>query len=135
MNNSSVVYCLEIAGKTMILPGDLEQAGINYMVSGCSCSPEFYKANYYCVSHHASDNGHINSSCTGPMACPNILTCIQNNLSYAIVMGRDHAFNGIYSTRVINDFGQSVIYSEKDKNGQPIRFLELDWITNSVNYY
>ena len=135
VNNSSVVYCLEIAGKTMILPGDLEQAGINDMVSGCSCSPEFYNANYYCVSHHASDNGHINFYCTGTMVCPNILTCIQNNLSYAIVMGRDHAFNGIYSTRVINDFGQSVIYSEKDKNGQPISFLELDWITNSVNYY
>ena len=135
VNNSSVVYCLEIAGKTMILPGDLEQAGIKDMVSGCSCSPEYNYANYYCVSHHASDNGHINSSCTGTKVCPNILTCIQNNLSYAIVMGRDHAFNGIYSTRVINDFGQSVIYSEKDTTNQPIHFFELDWITNSVNYY
>ena len=135
VNNSSVVYCLEIAGKTMILPGDLEQAGIKDMVSGCSCSPEYNYANYYCVSHHASDNGHINSSCTGTKVCPNILTCIQNNLSYAIVMGRDHAFNGIYSTQVINDFGQSVIYSEKNPSGQPIRFFELDWITDSVNYY
>lgn len=135
VNNSSVVYCLELADKMMILPGDLEQAGLNDMVTGCFCSPEYYRSNYYCVSHHASDNGHINSSCIGTKACPNILTCIQNNLSYAIVMGRDYAFNGIYSTQVINDFGQSVIYSEKNPSGQPIRFFELDWITDSVNYY
>lgn len=133
VNNSSVVYCLEIVGKTMILPGDLEKAGLNDMFSGKSCLPEYINTNYYCVSHHASDTGHINIF--GYMVCPNLLSCLKKRLSYAIVMGRDYAFNGIYSTQVINDFGQSVIYSEKNPSGQPIRFFELDWITDSVNYY
>ena len=135
INNSSVVYCLELADKMMILPGDLEHAGLNDMVTGCSCSPEYYRSNYYCISHHASDTGHINVPCTGTKNCPNVLMCLQNNLTYAIIMGRDHAFNGIYSTQVINDFGQSVIYSEKNLSGQPIRFFELDWITDMVTYF
>lgn len=135
VNNSSVVYCLEIADKMMILPGDLEQAGLNDMVTGNSCSPEYNKSNYYCVSHHASDTGHVNVQCTGTKVCPKVLTCVRCNLLYAIIMGRDHAFSGIYSPQVIKAFGKSVIYSEKDNAGKPIQFFELDWITDKVTYF
>lgn len=134
-NDSSVVYAIAIAGKSMILPGDLEQAGLREMMGHEACAPDYCYGTYYCISHHASATGHLDIPCTGTRNYPTPLDCVRHNLKYAIVMGRDNAFSGIYAPNVIGDFGQSIVYSEKDNNGNPIKVMELDWITNSIAYH
>lgn len=42
-------------------------------------------------------------------------------------MGRDGAYDGIYDAQVIQDFGNHIIYSEKDKSGNMTRGVALEW--------
>lgn len=135
VNDSSVVYHIRMAGKSMILPGDLEQGGLKLMNQNSLCSQQYHEANYYCVSHHASITGHIDRPCLGTRVCPDILDCKLKRLSVAIVMGRDNAFPGIYHPRVIQDFGQHVVFSERDAQGRFVKFVELDWLTDQVHYH
>lgn len=134
-NNSSVVYSITIAGKSMILPGDLEQSGLQEMMKQHACSPDYCYSTYYCVSHHASAIGHIDIPCIGTRVFPTPLICVRQNLRYAIVMGRDGAFPGIYAPNVTTDFAHCIVYSEKDNNGNPVKYLELNWLTNTVAYH
>lgn len=128
VNDSSVVYCMKLGGKSMILPGDLEQGGLLQMNSRSLCSPNYFLANYYCISHHGSLTGHVNKLCQGLQIQPRIIDCVRYFLSYAIIMGRDGAFCGIYSPVVLNDFGELVLFSEKDTNGDPAKYLWIDWM-------
>lgn len=135
ITDSSVVYHIRMAGKSMILPGDLEQGGLKLMNQNLLCSQQYHEANYYCVSHHASITGHIDRSCLGTQVCPDILDCKLKRLSVAIVMGCDNAFPRIYHPRVIQDFGQHVVFSERDTQGMFVKFIELDWLTDQVHYH
>lgn len=126
VNDSSVVYSVDGIGKSMIFSGDLERKGFDRMTIAHTCRPCLNQSTYYCVSHHASLTGHINIPClSGPF--PTVLDCVQHNLQYAIVMGRDGAYNGIYDAQVIQDFGNRIIYSEKDKSGNKTRGVALEW--------
>ena len=58
------------------------------------------------------------------------LICITNLLSKAILMGRDKAFHGIYSSKVVSYWSglPGVLeYVERSSN-----FLELDWGSGNV---
>ena len=55
-------------------------------------------------------------------------------MQYAIVMGRDEAYNGIYNAQVISDFCKSIVYSEKDNRGKMTSGFILEWKTAKVTY-
>lgn len=134
-NYSSAVYCLSLGGKQMILPGDLEQEGFASMTKGLYCKYPFFECNYYCVSHHGSDNGHVELPCYSKGPFCKIIDCIMQHMEYAILMGRDGAYPGIYSTKVINDFGDRLIMSEKDISGKPTVYTEIQWRHSRVIYH
>ena len=134
VNNSSVVYCINMVGKSMIFPGDLEQKGLTYLNKRGLCRNHYCKVDFYCVSHHGSDNGHIVRTCD---IChrTTIFSCVKKNLKYAIIMGRDNAYSGIYSKKVLSDFAGELLLSEKNNVGNKSRFFELNWNTNEVKYH
>lgn len=131
VNDSSVVYSLDGIDKSMIFTGDLERKGFDRMTIAHTCRPCLNKSTYYCVSHHASLSGHIKIPCLSK-SFPTVFDCVRNNLEYAIVMGRDGAYRGIYSTQVITDFGNRIIYSEKDKIGNMTRGVALEWKNDQI---
>ena len=133
VNDSSVVYSINGVGKNMIFSGDLEKKGFDRMTKAHTCRYCLHTSTYYCVSHHASLTGHIDIPClSGPL--PTVLDCVQHNLKYAIVMGRDGAYDGIYDAQVIQDFGNRIIYSEKDNNRNITKGFSLEWINANITY-
>lgn len=139
LNNSSVVIRFQLGGKTMVFPGDLEKTGFDNMTKAATCSPYLCGVNYYVVSHHASINGHPTQRCLNPRRPnPSPIHCISACLNKAIVMGRNGAFPGIYSPIVINYFDSlpaDLLFSEKDGNGNPIKFYELEWKSGMVKCF
>lgn len=132
-NNASVVYSIKLAGKSIVFPGDLEKQGFEMMTAKSYCRYPLYGCNYYCVSHHGSLNGHVNNVCNAiDQGYRTVLECIWSKLKYAILMGRDGAYHGIYSSQVINDFNGCLIKTESDTQGNPLKFIEIDWNTDGV---
>lgn len=133
VNDSSVVYSINGVGKNMIFSGDLEKKGFDRMTKAHTCRYCLHTSTYYCVSHHASLTGHIDIPCLSS-SFPTVLACVLHNLKYAIVMGRDGAYDGIYDAQVIQDFGNRIIYSERDNTGVFTKGFVLDWNSNRVDY-
>ena len=132
VNNSSVVYRIGTPKKSIVFPGDLEKKGFLDMSGRTVCTPHIFSAIYYCISHHGSLTGHpFDMPC---IHVPTVLECINHQLDKAILMGRDHAYNGIYDPQVITDFGKKIIYTEKNPSGHPNTFVEIDWSTGNVIY-
>ncbi len=125
-NNSSTVIKFTLGGKSMVFPGDLEQEGFDNMTKRKTCSTQLCGINYYAISHHGSLNGHPDIPCLNPD--PNHpgrpLDCLSKRNSKAILMGRDGAYNGIYSPVVTSYWGgRNVLVKTEDAP----HFVELDW--------
>lgn len=133
VNDSSVIYSIEVAGRRMILPGDLEQKGWDTLTLNGTCCPALQNCDFFCISHHGSINGHIDIHCKHNPSC-NILSCCKTNLQSAILMGRDGAYNGIFSKTVENAY-KCILYSEKDQCKNPAKGFELDWASGKPNYF
>lgn len=136
VNDSSAVYVIECNNLSMIFPGDLEQAGFSRMIrNGNLCFYKLHRAQYYCVSHHASSTGHIVAPCR---ILPTPTRCIKNcwfpNLQHAIIMGRDNAFRGIYSQQVLQDWSPESLFSEYSPSGKQARLLMIDWKNNAFQH-
>ena len=131
VNDSSTVIMFNIGNHTMVFTGDLEQKGFKAMSRATNCSPALNFLNYYIISHHGSINGHPDMPCMSPAISRSFpLICITNLLSKAILMGRDKAFHGIYSSKVVSYWSglPGVLeYVERSSN-----FLELDWGSGNV---
>lgn len=125
VNNSSVVYTLNLGGDRMVFPGDIETAGWNHVGE---CVPYMEKAKYYCVSHHGSITGHLRNKCPAGRTISDVSTCC-GGVDKAILMGRNGAFKGIFSPMVINSFSNKLHVTENANN-----FLEIDWRTGTINY-
>lgn len=133
VNDSSVVYSIEMAGRRMIFPGDLEQDGWNHMTKLGKCCPSLQKCDFYCISHHGSITGHVNRPCMCNSG-NDIISCCMKECSVAILMGRDRAYNGIFCPTVINDFASRIFYSGKDSSGRSARGFVLDWSSFTSRY-
>ena len=133
VNDSSVVYSIEMAGRRMIFPGDLEQDGWNHMTKLGKCCPSLQKCDFYCISHHGSITGHVNRPCMCNSG-NDIISCCMKECSVAILMGRDRAYNGIFCPTVINDFASRIFYSGKDSSGRNARGFVLDWSSFTSRY-
>lgn len=132
VNDSSVVFRLRLGCHTMVFPGDLEKNGFARMTKNHSCSTYLYDAEYYAVSHHGSENGHPQMICS--MRNAPVFDCVINRLRAAILMGRDKAYNGIYSLQVIQAFGTKLFYTESNGNNV-VRFIKLEWDSGTVTPY
>lgn len=138
VNDSSVVVFFRLGGKTMVFPGDIEQNGFKVMSGKGTCSPYLFASDYYVISHHGSINGHPDMDCCKidrPM--PNMMDCVTNRKREVFLMGRNGAYNGIYSEQV-EDYWNSLgnlVYTEKDTTGKTVRFVELDWKNGTVVYH
>ena len=103
------------------------------MSRACTCSAFLFDADYYMVSHHGSINGHPTMPCMKlgqPMPTP--LDCATHNLTKSVLMGRDGAYNGIYSlvvTSYWNGTPSGLVLTEAAPH-----FVELDWSTGTVRY-
>jgi len=135
-NNISSVYniCFENISY-FVFPGDLEKIGWNLM-DKTKCVPYMRRTRYYAISHHGSANGHIRTG-----ICP-YKGCMPANLSFClsgkcvpVLMGRNHAYHGIYADCVINDFGGRIRYAEKDSCGHSASFLKIDLLSDTYNWH
>ncbi|MBR4908998.1 MAG: MBL fold metallo-hydrolase [Acidaminococcaceae bacterium] len=131
VNNASVVYNIHLGGKSMVFPGDIETAGWNLITD---CKPCDGKADYYCVSHHGSLTGHLRTVCPVSRNISDI-ACCTNNMSKAILMGRDGVYNGIIHQEVRKCFGPRLSITTDMNGTSETKFLELDWAAGSVTRY
>ncbi|HCU06188.1 MAG TPA: hypothetical protein DIC42_01200 [Holosporales bacterium] len=128
-NNSSVVYCLNFGEKSILFPGDLETEKWDTITH---CPPNLKACDYFVISHHGSLNGHIRNHCPVKRSISNLSHCVKQD-STQILMGRDGAYQGIYSKQVLNDFN-NIVYSEKDPNSIGCQYIEIDWQTNQTTW-
>lgn len=133
-NNVSSVYniCFGVESY-FVFPGDLETVGWNLMNVN-NCRPHMKKTRYYAVSHHGSINGHLRNATSCCRHVHNIRDCLCPS-SIPVLMGRNRAFPGIYSSQVLQDFNGRILYSEQDNLHKSCRFLEIDLISNTYSWY
>lgn len=134
VNNSSVVYGIKLGDRIMVFPGDLEGKGFENMSSAGCCSSDLFRCDYYVISHHGSINGHPVMPCMNPAKpMPSPLTCASHHLSKAILMGRNGAYSGIYSSVVIDYWNRQTCRLECVEKSR--HYIELDWKTGKVKSY
>lgn len=131
INNSSTVYHFGFNKKSIVFPGDLETEGWDETIE---CYPYLKECSYYCISHHGSLNGHRRNICQMGESISTIKHCIPN-VKYALLMGRDNAFSGIYNPKVISDFGSKLIKIEALKGNELNNFVELNWQNDNRTKY
>ena len=126
VNNSSAVVRINLGVRSMTFTGDIEQYGYREMSKYLSYPPICF-TDYYAVSHHGSLNGHpsYDKALVNPF--------LRNNLGAAVLMGRDGAYNGIFSKYVINELNSFTrLYTTSDINGKSISALKINWQRGSV---
>lgn len=134
VNDSSSVVMFSLGGHSMVFTGDLERKGFENMSKGGTCSRFLFDADYYLVSHHGSINGHPTMPCMNPrrpMATP--LVCATHNLNKALLMGRNGAYNGLYSPVVTSYWNRTpgdLVLTEVAPH-----FVELEWSTGTVSFF
>lgn len=131
VNNSSVIYQFVFDDNSIVFPGDIETQGWD---SINKCFPYLNKTSYFCISHHGSLNGHVRNYCPEGMRISCIADC-NKMFKNAILMGRDKAYNGIYSTKVLSDFSNLVVKTEECPGGKSCKFIEIDFFTDSISYF
>lgn len=132
INNQSSVFNIVFNDTSyFVFPGDLEKDGWDLL--GDNCKYYMKKTLYYAISHHGSINGHLRSCILrDTVGC--ITDCLYS-FAVPVLMGRDKAFNGIYSNRVLNDFNGRIYYSEKNNDNIPAKFLEIDLLYVTRTWY
>ena len=130
-NNASVIFSITSDQKSFTFTGDAEQSALN--LAG-TCNHFFRSCNFYSISHHGSENGHIRTACPNGNPITSIANCLNDNTT-PILMGRDHAYHGIYSQQVMNDFHNRIIMSEQDPHGGNAVFLEINWNANNFVWH
>ena len=131
INNSSVIYKLNLGDKSMIFPGDLEEDGWNEVVN---CQPFLRNSTFYCISHHGSITGHRRSRCQHIPHITSIEYCCSDK-DINILMGRNGAFPGIFNQQVLHSFRDRVYRTDIDISGNIPTFIELNWQDNRIIYY
>ena len=123
INNTSVLYQICFGENSMLFTGDIETEGWENV---STCMPNLCKSTYYCISHHGSITGHIRSNCMPANCCITTLADCADSTRLQVLMGRDGAYKGVYSRKVLGDFKNI----EKTEEAQ--KYLSLDWKTGKV---
>lgn len=132
VNNSSSVIRFNLGKHTMVCPGDIEQDGLKVMANYLPYPPYSF-ADIYAVSHHGSLNGHpVNM----PKLAPPFLGKGKQMPWYTLVMGRDGAYNGIFSSKVMGDFNtvSCLISTDMSVTGKKLSYVMIDWQSGKVAF-
>lgn len=121
INNASVLYQICLDGERMLFTGDLEQEGWD---SISDCKPYLWSTTYYCISHHGSLNGHKRFKCTHSQAISSLANCGKKT-QLQILMGRNGAYKGIFSSNVKKEF-RNIKCTDGNK-----KYVKIDWKTGS----
>ena len=107
----------------MLFTGDIETEGWENV---STCMPNLCNTTYYCISHHGSITGHIRSNCMPANRCITTLADCAELTSLQVLMGRDGAYKGVYSRKVLGDF-KNIEETEKAQ-----KYFCLDWKTGKA---
>ncbi|MCR5461175.1 MAG: hypothetical protein K6F51_15020 [Acetatifactor sp.] len=125
INNSSVLYQFCLGGKKMLFTGDIETAGWDKVNT---CAPYLKYTNYYCISHHGSITGHDRTICyAGFSGMQSVKDCASKSVCQ-ILMGRNGAFKGIFSSKVLSDFPNALITQNATN------YIRIDWDTDLTTF-
>lgn len=128
-NNSSTVIKISSQTKSMLITGDIEKDGWKYI----DICKDIQSIDYYIHSHHGSHNGYTIHSCSSHPQATDISTCI-SGCSQTLILGRTGAFSNMPCNALTTAF-PTVLYSEKDANGNQKKFLKLKWDSNSPTWF
>lgn len=123
INNASVLYQICLGNKRMLFTGDIETEGWDDVLT---CMPHLNKSTYYCISHHGSITGHIRSRCGLSSRTINTLADCADSTKIQILMGRDSAYKGVYSPRVLSEFNN--IKKTEDVK----KYIKIEWNTGII---
>ncbi len=136
VNNSSIIYHFKFGDKSILFPGDIEDLGWKNIKN---CMPYLSRANYYCLSHHGSMNGHIRSSCPAKRPINDVRLC-SPLVDVLFIQGRDGAYPGIINKKLLSDFKithplKHIYRTDQDpsKRSDPL-FFEITWLNDTVVY-
>lgn len=101
LNNSSVIYKIAFGDKSMVFTGDIEVEG--WKIVGNAAQNEICLSEYYCHSHHGSNNGLYRALYEEKSGDLFSRIYCKDSPKDKIVMGRDGAYSGIYCREVRND--------------------------------
>lgn len=123
INNASVLYQICFGENSMLFTGDIETEGWENV---STCMPYLQRSTYYCISHHGSITGHLRSNCIPARRRITTLADCAGSTRVQVLMGRDGAYSGVYSRKVLGDFKNI----EKTEGAQ--KYFSLDWKTGKV---
>lgn len=130
VNDSSTVIRFNLGNHSMVFTGDIEQDGIKEMASYMPYAP-FCLTDIYAISHHGSETGHPLNINVMPWPFQGLRCCPW----ISIIMGRDGAYNGIVSPKVVNDFCaiSRLVTTDDLVKGQPISFVTINWENGQID--
>lgn len=123
INNASVLYQICFGENSMLFTGDIETEGWENV---STCMPYLRESTYYCISHHGSITGHLRNKCMPARRRITSLADCADSTRVQVLMGRDGAYRGVYSGKVLGDFKNI----EKTEKAQ--KYFSLDWETSKV---
>ena len=123
INNASVLYQICFGENSMLFTGDIETEGWENV---STCMPYLRESTYYCISHHGSITGHLRNKCMPARCRITTLADCADSTRVQVLMGRDGAYRGVYSGKVLGDFKNI----EKTEEAQ--KYFSLDWETSKV---
>lgn len=123
INNASVLYQICFEENSMLFTGDIETEGWDNV---STCMPSLRKTTYYCISHHGSITGHLRNNCLPAGRGIATLADCADLTKVQVLMGRDGAYRGVYSGKVLGDF-KNIVKTEKMQ-----KYFSLDWKTGKV---
>lgn len=118
INNASVLYQICFKEDKMLFTGDIETEGWENVKT---CYPHLNVSKYYCISHHGSITGHLRNNCVDLGRSINTLAMCAGSTKLQLLMGKDHAYRGVYNKRVISEF--SDIVKTEDSN----HYVRIRW--------
>lgn len=123
INNASVLYQICFGENSMLFTGDIETEGWENV---STCMPYLRESTYYCISHHGSITGHLRNKCMPARRRIISLVDCADSTRVQVLMGRDGAYRGVYSGKVLGDF------KNIEKTEEVQKYFSLDWETSKV---
>lgn len=137
VNNSSSILNVNIGGKQMIFPGDVEKQGWNEL--DCSFNKCIQFIDYGVVPHHGSINGYkLKKTCNNSGAVvEEIKNCVNGKKKKYILSTKKGVHTGIPSKEVKSGIEGKIndVYSTEKKSptGRDLSYYKLDWATGDID--
>ena len=102
----------------MLFTGDIETEGWEIV---SACKPYLCASTYYCIAHYGSITGHLRNICVPEGLKVTTLADCASLTELQVLMGRDGAYRGVFSSTVISDFRNIIKTEDTD------HYIEIEW--------